>query len=141
MVADMTNAAAGSVRAIDSGRRAALDAIPLECVTSRLVDMPEKRLMLAVLLDAIIQLRRPGSTGAAEAAEWIRDGGSESPFSFAAVCEALGLEATYLTRGVFAWARNAQTAPPPRGGRLRRPQVRALKLSARRRSDRALAAM
>src|SRR5437764_14781876 len=47
------------------------DALPI--FTSRLVDMPEKRLMLAVLLDAIIQLRRPGSTGALEAAEWIRD--------------------------------------------------------------------
>ena len=50
--------------------------------------MPEKRLMLAVLLDAIIQLRRPGSTGAIEAAEWIRGGeATDSPFSFPVVCE------------------------------------------------------
>src|SRR5262245_51893528 len=104
--------APGNIRAIESGRRAALDAIPVECVTSRLVDMPEKRLMLAVLLDAIIQLRRPGSTGAIEAADWIRGAASDSPFSFPAVCEALGLDATYLTRGVFAWARNAHTSPP-----------------------------
>jgi len=136
----MTNSP-GTVRAIDNGRRTALDAIPLECVTSHLVDMPEKRLMLAVLLDAIIQLRRPGSTGALEAAEWIRGEASDSPFSFPVVCEALGLDAAYLTRGVFAWARNAQTAAPLRGARLRRPQVRALKLSARRRSERAIAAM
>jgi hypothetical protein len=131
----------GNVRAIDNGRRTALDAIPLECVTSRLVDMPEKRLMLAVLLDAIIQLRRPGSTGAVEAVEWIRGEAPDAPFSFPVVCEALGLDAAYLTRGVFAWARNAPAAAPLRGARLRRPQVRALKLSARRRSERAVAAM
>jgi len=131
----------GNVRAAENGRHAALDAIPLECVTSRLVDMPEKRLMLAVLLDAIIQLRRPGSTGAIEATEWIRDEACESPFSFPVVCEALGLDATYLTRGVFAWARNAGAVAPSRSGRLRRPQVRALKVSARRRSERSFATM
>lgn len=97
--------------------------------------------MLAVLLDAIVQLRRPGSTGAIEAVEWIRGEAPDTPFSFPVVCEALGLDATYLTRGVFAWARNAHAAASPRGGRLRRPQVRALKLSARRRSERSFAAM
>jgi hypothetical protein len=141
MYEPMTTASPGNVRATESGRRAALDAIPLECVTSRLVDMPEKRLMLAVLLDAIIQLRRPGSTGAIEAAEWIRGAAPDSPFSFPAVCEALGLDCGYLTRGVFAWARNAPATAPSRTGRLRRPQVRALRLSARRRSDRSLAAV
>jgi len=57
------------------------------------------------------------------------------------IAEALGLDATYLTRGVFAWARNANAVAPSRSGRLRRPQVRALKLSARRRSEPSFAAM
>lgn len=129
------------LRTIESGRRAALDGFPFEGVTSRLVDMPEKRLMLAVLLDAIIQLRRPGSTGAAEAATWFREGGTDSPFSFASVCEALGLDAAYLTRGVFAWARAGRDGVPS-VGRLRRPQARALRVSVRRRRGaRSLAAV
>jgi len=116
----------------------ALDDLPLEHM-ARLADMPEKRLMLAVLLDAIIQLRRPGSTGAIEAASWIageRD--ADQPFSFRSLCEALGIDPAYLTRGVYAWARqesqNGGTRAP------RRSQGRALRLSVRERSARAIAA-
>ncbi len=106
---------------------------------SRLADMPEKRLMLAVLLDAIIQLRRPGSTGAAEAAAWIRSGGpSDEPFSFRAVCEALGIDPGYLTRGVHAWTCRENGVVS--GQALRRPQTRALRVSTQRREARAVAA-
>ncbi|HEY2389095.1 MAG TPA: hypothetical protein VGK30_19250 [Candidatus Binatia bacterium] len=107
---------------------------------SRLADMPEKRLMLAVLLDAIIQLRRPGSTGAIEAASWIAgEREPDQPFSFRALCEALGLDPAYLTRGVYAWARRES----PNGGTrmLRRSQGRALRLSARGRNASAVAAL
>ncbi len=95
------------------------------------LDMPEKRLMLAVLLDAILQLRRLGA-GAAEAAAWFRGAGAGSPFSFASVCDSLGLDAGYLIRGVSAWARGDRESPPTLG-RLRRPQARALRVSIRRR--------
>jgi len=123
-----------------SRERMALDDIPVAHLASRFADMPEKRLLLAVLLDAIIQLRRPGSTAALEAARWIQgEGESESPFSFRAVCEALGLDPSYLTRGVSAWARN-QTTAGPHNSALRRPQARALRLSARRREIRSAAA-
>jgi len=71
----------------------------------RASDMPEKRLMLAVLLDAIVHLHRPGSAGAAEAGRWILSE-SRSPFTFINICEALGIEATYLTRGLLAWRAN-----------------------------------
>jgi len=121
-----------------SGASNALDDLPFEHM-SRLADMPEKRLMLAVLLDAIIQLRRPGSTGAIEAAAWIageHDG--EQPFSFRALCEALGLDPAYLTRGVHAWARRESSNGGTRT--LRRSQGRALRLSARGRGARAAAA-
>ena len=112
--------------------------LPLEHM-SRLADMPEKRLMLAVLLDAIIQLRRPGSTGAAEAAAWIRGSGStDEPFSFQAVCETLGIDPGYLTRGVHAWTRSESDVLSSRA--LRRPQTRALRVSTQRREPRAIAA-
>lgn len=119
------------------GRRDAFDARPSE----RVADMPEKRLMLAVLLDAIIQLRRPGSTGAIEATKWIRDDDPESPFSFLAVCEVLAIDPVYLSRGVFAWARTGRDAPSLAPTRLRRSQTRALRLSTRRRRRRAVAAL
>ena len=41
-------------------------------LTSRTPTIPEERLMLAVLLDAIIQLQRRGTTSAAASASWIR---------------------------------------------------------------------
>jgi hypothetical protein len=70
----------------------------------RACDTPEKRLMFAVLLDAVIQLQRRNSAGATEAEIWIRgEEGDDTPFSFPNVCEALGLDATYLSRGLLAW--------------------------------------
>ena len=43
--------------------------------------------MFAVLLDAVIQLRRRNSPGATEAEIWIRgEEGNDSPFSFDGVC-------------------------------------------------------
>lgn len=122
-----------------SSGQGALGDLPLEHM-SRFADMPEKRLMLAVLLDAIIQLRRTGSTGAVEAAAWIAaDGAADEPFSFRAVCEALGLDPVYLTRGVYAWARRDGPAVSSRA--IRRPQGRALRVSAHRRDTGAIAAL
>ena len=73
----------------------------------RMSDVPEKRLMFAVLLDAVIQLRRRNTTRAAEAERWIRgeDEGedTDSPFSFTNVCETLGLDPSYLAAGLLAW--------------------------------------
>jgi hypothetical protein len=125
-----------------SGRAASGD-ISLEHVAARLADMPEKRLMLAVLMDAIVQLRRHGSAGAIEAAAWIRGDGTEgaSAFSFTAVCEALGLDPSYLARGVFRWADEVEPRDDAMtAARLRRPQPRALRMSARTRRERSVAA-
>jgi hypothetical protein len=67
-------------------------------------DAPEKRLMLAVLVNAIIQLQSTDSASIIEVEHWIqdRDGGDE-PFSFANVCEVLDIESGYLRRGLLAW--------------------------------------
>src|SRR4029078_12849706 len=48
----------------------------------RVTDIPEKRLMFAVLLDAVIHLQRRDSRGAAEAVEWIQGEPDGSVFSF-----------------------------------------------------------
>jgi hypothetical protein len=73
-----------------------------------LPDSPEKRLMFAVLLDAITQLRQRDHTTQAtqtlarEAAHWVRDHRDDGFFSFANVCGVLGLEPTVLASGLLA---------------------------------------
>jgi hypothetical protein len=81
-------------------------------LTARASDTPEKRLMFAVLLDAVISLQRRNSSVATEAELWIRSEYEEdTPFSFRNVCAALGIEATYLARGLLAWRTNHGSAP------------------------------
>lgn len=65
-------------------------------------ETPEKRLMAAVLLDALVRLQREGSSAAAEARAWIAGRGAGSLFSFANVCDALGIDAGCLVRGIAA---------------------------------------
>lgn len=65
--------------------------------------MPEKRLIFAVLLDAITQLRRGNEIDAGEAARWIGQEGEAAPISFGDVCDALGFEAQGLARELLAW--------------------------------------
>ena len=82
-----------------------------DAVTARLFDtltspgeVPERRLMAAVLFDAVLHLSRRGSKGAAEAVRWIHARDDEStPFSFTSVCEALGLDPAHLARGLLNW--------------------------------------
>jgi hypothetical protein len=67
-------------------------------------DVPERRLMAAVLFDAVLQLARPGSKSAAEATRWIRNRDDDNlPFSFSSVCDGLGLDPEYLARGLLSW--------------------------------------
>ncbi len=73
-------------------------------LATRPCETPEKRLMFAVLLDAVIQLQRRNSVGGTEAEIWIRgEAGDDGPFAFRNVCEALGLDATYLAQGLLTW--------------------------------------
>jgi len=74
---------------------------------------PEKSLMLAILEDAISSyqdnLRSQGKRGKKlfeEAEEWIAETGSAWIFSFESVCEALGLNAAYVRRGLLQWKKN-----------------------------------
>lgn len=86
-------------------------------------DAPEKRLMLAVLLDAIIQLRNGDSGDLIEAENWIRDhDASDEPFSFSNICEVLDIESSYLRRGLLAW----RDRPP--ADAARRPPIRHIRI-------------
>ncbi len=94
-------------------------------------DSPEKRLMFAVLLDAITQLRQRDSTRAIEAEFWIRDEHDDGVFSFANVCGVLGFEPTSLAGGLLSKnSRIAGRAP------LRHPRTSRLRVTPRRRGQR-----
>jgi hypothetical protein len=104
-------------------------------LAARTSDTPERRLLFAVLLDAVIQLQRRNTSGAAEAERWIRsEAATSSPFSFRNVCEALGIEPGYLQRGLLSWRRSqAGTVPGIPVRQLRTSHRRVTPLGRRRR--------
>ena len=80
---------------------------------------PEKRLMLAVLEDAVGTFQkyvtastRRGQRLFTEAEEWFASDAMDSPFGFESICQALGLEASFLRGGLWRW-RDAQRGPAP----------------------------
>jgi hypothetical protein len=71
---------------------------------------PEKRLMLAVLEDAVGTFQkyvtattRRGRRLFEEAEAWFDTTGSDWPFAFENICQALSLEPVYLRRGLARW--------------------------------------
>jgi hypothetical protein len=105
-------------------------------LAARTSDTPERRLLFAVLLDAVIQLQRRNTTGSSEAERWIRnDTESDSPFAFRNVCEALGIEPGYLARGLLSWRRTlvGNNAPGIPVRQLRTSHRRVTPLGRRRR--------
>jgi hypothetical protein len=71
---------------------------PDEDVSPSVPESPERRLLLAVLLDAIVCVQRIASTPPGqrrreleESKRWIRSDDCTWPYSFVNVCEALGL--------------------------------------------------
>jgi len=107
---------AAAVKLNDVGRAAAI--VPFASVAVLPAQMfggfrvgaalqPEKRLMLAVLEDAVeIYLReadRPlgrASPDFAAAAEWLRSPDDRWPFSFVSICRVLGFEPSAIRRGL-----------------------------------------
>ena len=104
-------------------------------LAARTSDTPERRLLFAVLLDAVIQLQRRNTAGSAEAERWIRnETDTDSPFSFRNVCEALGIEPGYLARGLLSWRRTQiGTVPGIPVRQLRTSHRRVTPLGRRRR--------
>jgi hypothetical protein len=81
---------------------------------------PEKRLMLAVLEEAIATFQRHiGSSNARskrlveEVEEWAESRDGSWPYSFENICAGLGLEAEYLRAGMVRWKASQQK--PHRG--------------------------
>jgi hypothetical protein len=80
---------------------------------------PEKRLMLAVLEDAVGTFQkyvtastRRGQRLFSEAEEWFASDALDWPYGFASICQALGLEASFLRGGLWRW-RDGQRGPAP----------------------------
>jgi hypothetical protein len=93
----------------------------VESFLSRANREPSRRLMLAVLADAIATFRRTAGMATrddaaafAETAHWFASDDDSDPFAFVAICGALGIDAAYLRRGlkgIRARARAARPAP------------------------------
>jgi hypothetical protein len=71
---------------------------------------PEKRLMLAILEDAVdcfqkyVTAERPKEKALfQEAEEWFMEKDSDLFFSFENICESLGLDPDYLRKGLMQW--------------------------------------
>ncbi len=92
---------------------------------------PERRLMAAVLEDAVncfLKYRfatdRRSRRFFREADEWVMSEDMEWPFSFERICDALGLDPSYLRRGLRRWRARPPTHDQRNGGRLdSRPAV------------------
>jgi hypothetical protein len=74
---------------------------------------PERRLMLAVLEDAILCFQDNVSARSGrkkklfdEAEEWILETNSDWIFSFESICEVLGFNSQYIRQGLLRWKEN-----------------------------------
>ena len=75
---------------------------------------PERRLMIAVLEDAVDVYRKQAGTSDqrgqqlfCEAEEWIESTDRSWLFSFENICDVIDLDADYLRRGLHAWKERA----------------------------------
>jgi len=76
---------------------------------------PEKRLMLAVLEDAIATLQRTatatsriGTRDFDEVRTWLASDDTSWPYAFVNICHVLGFDPSYLRRGLDRWLAGAR---------------------------------
>ncbi len=81
---------------------------------------PEKRLMLAVLEDAVRSFQDNIAAESeakkklfAEAEAWFLEQDADWVFSFENICEALGLTPQYVRRGLLRWKEKVSNRPRP----------------------------
>lgn len=98
--------------------------LPAQYFTRSGSSTPEKRLIFAVLMDAVTQLQSGDTEDARDAERWIRGEIADVLISFPSACDALGLEANGLADGLMSWRTQFRRVPrirqrvtPP--GRLR----------------------
>jgi len=89
---------------------------------------PEKRLMLAVLEEAVAAYQKLSCATAPyarreflEAQSWIESDEMRWPFSFANICEALGLDGTAVRRGLRVWRDRQRALPAELRTHIRHP--------------------
>ena len=94
------------------------DILPSQFFRLRAALQPEKRLMLAVLEDAVQMLQRyAGEPSAharrlfAETVAWFASDAADSAFAFVSICQALDFEPSYLRAGLRPWSRTARLVP------------------------------
>lgn len=82
-----------------------------------LYHQPEKRLVLAVLEDAIACFQHflwatdsRGKRIFSEARNWLWSDRDDWPFAYQNVCDVLGIDANYLRRGLVRWKQNRHLA-------------------------------
>jgi len=91
-------------------------------LSSKVFNVPENRLMLAVLEDALSTFKAGIASPVArrrrfavEVEQWAAGGDPEWPFSFENICSVLGFDADYIRQGLRAMKRAAsQNATSPR---------------------------
>jgi hypothetical protein len=77
--------------------------------------LPEHRLRLAVLLDAVGLLwKGRADRKTREALSWVLGESGDDPFSFENVCHVLGIEPTFLARGLIRRMASGKAAPSER---------------------------
>lgn len=86
---------------------------------------PEKRLMLAVLEDAVgtyqkyVNAReRTAQRLFSEIEDWFASDDQEWPYSFVNISHALGLDVAYMRRGLESWRDRQRTSLPGSGGNV-----------------------
>ena len=61
-------------------------------------------MLVAVLMNAILQLRSRDARDVIDAESWVRgDETTDWPFSFNNICKALGIESSYFASGLLTW--------------------------------------
>lgn len=69
-------------------------------------EVPERKLLIAVLQDAIHALKKPGTERHREAVKWFASNSDKDLFSFNSVCERLGLSESYVRKKIYAGVEN-----------------------------------
>jgi hypothetical protein len=90
--------------------------------------IPEKRLMLAVLEEAVFTFQRDafaerprGRDDFLEVQAWFAADHTEWPFSFVNICAALGFEPRFIRQGLAEWVRQRTALPAAQRQPLRNP--------------------
>jgi len=83
--------------------------LPLSISMEPGILQPEKKLMFAILLDAVECFQEYGEQDPffKDAAEWIFEDDRDWPLSFINICEAVDMDPTYLRKGLLYWRQSA----------------------------------